>query len=137
MSSLFFPLLSGKWESPTMGDTGEKPQVVSWKCPSLLRSKSLSFCLVSLIPAQQQPQHLSAPPSPCSDVEPELLPSPFPHHIIAKAGSWWGFATADLAKECLEISGWGFRCLCGEMEGGWPGPHPRHRLLCECSLSQA
>lgn len=144
MSSLVVPLLFGKqlfWETYNyVGRRREKPQLLSWKCPSLLSSESLPFCLASLIPAprQQPPQHLPAPPSPCADAEPELLPSPFPpsYHIIG-----W-----ELVGLCHCRSGKGMPgnlrvgiqgCLYGEMEGGWLGPHPWHRLLWECSLSQA
>lgn len=103
-------LENGDSTTNVFGDVGEKPQLLSWKCPSLLRSKSFPFCLASLIPApqQQQPQHLPALVQMWSK---NFFPAFSAHHIIAKAGRWWGFATTDLAKKCLEISGWGFKCV--------------------------
>lgn len=107
----------------------EKLQLLSWKCPSLLRSKS---CLVSLIPApqQQQPQQLLAPPSPCGDVEPELPPSRFPTAYHSKGWEMAGLCYCRFGKGMPGSLRAGIQvCHYGKVEGGWPQPHPWHRLL--------
>lgn len=110
----------------------EKPQLLSWKWLTLLRSKSLPFCLVFVMPApqQQQPQPLPAPPSPCGDVEPELFASLFPTSYHSKGWEMVGLCHCRFGKGMPGHLRAGIQvCPYGEMEGGWPGPHPWNRLL--------